>query len=63
MQLDYNFLQLKKIGQKRFEHYLNRKPLNQLQMFWGRGCDGLKGGGEVSQKRIKAYKGEGGLKF
>ena len=46
MQFDYNFSQLKKKkkkkSQKRLEHYLNRKPLNRIQMFWGRGRDDLK---------------------
>ena len=42
MQFDYNFFQLKKQARKTiFEQYLNRKPLNRIQMFLGKGCDGL----------------------
>ena len=56
MEFDYNFFQLEKISQKRFEHYLNRKPLNQNQMFWGRGCDGWKS----TYAEVREEEGEGG---
>ena len=80
MQFDYNFFQLKKQARKTiFEQYLNRKPLNRIQMFLGKGCDGLTsttlrrgkrretdgvgGGGGEPQKHIKVYKGVGGIKL
>ena len=41
IQFDHNFFQLKKISQKRFAHYLNRKPFTRFQMFWGSKCDSI----------------------
>ena len=56
MQFDYNFFQLKKDRKTRFEHYLKRKPLNRIQMFWGKGCDGLK---HTTLRRGKRREGGG----
>ena len=80
MQFDYNFFQLKKQARKTiFEQYLNRKPLNRIQMFLGKGCDGLTsttlrrgkrretdgvgGGGRRTSKAYQSVRGGGGYKI